>query len=67
MAFLDKLAKYFTLTGQSWEVKNQLRAMVCFRKVNLIQPFVGLGTFNIVFRRNVAIYCTLKDRKKTLE
>jgi len=32
--------------------------------MNLMQPFTGLGKFDIIFCRNVAIYFTLPDRKK---
>ncbi|NOQ46624.1 MAG: methyltransferase domain-containing protein [Desulfobulbaceae bacterium] len=60
----DKLNKYFTLTGGFWKVKDEIRAMVSFRKLNLMLPFAGLGKFDIVFCRNVAIYFTLEDRKK---
>ena len=58
------LQKYFTLFGDSWKVKDELRAMVNFRKFNLMQPFASLGKFDIIFCRNVAIYFTLDDRKK---
>ena len=60
----DKLTKYFTMIGQTWKVNDQLRAMVNFRKLNLMQPFMGLGKFDIILCRNVAIYFTLEDRKK---
>lgn len=60
----DKLAKHFSLNGQTWKVNDQLRSMVNFRKLNLMLPFVGLGKFDIVLCRNVAIYFTLEDRKK---
>lgn len=58
------LQKYFTLTGDSWKIKDEIRSMVNFRKANLMQPFTGLGKFDIIFCRNVAIYFTLQDRKK---
>lgn len=58
------LQKYFTLFGDSWKVKDELRAMVNFRKLNLMQPITALGKFDIIFCRNVAIYFTLDDRKK---
>ena len=60
----DKLTRYFTLAGQTWKVQDQIRSMVNFRKLNLMLPFVGLGKFDIVLCRNVAIYFTLEDRKK---
>lgn len=58
------LQKHFTLFGDSWKVKDELRAMVNFRKLNLMLPFTGLGKFDIILCRNVAIYFTLEDRKK---
>lgn len=58
------LQKYFTLFGDSWKIKDEIRAMVNFRKLNLMQPFTALGKFDIIFCRNVAIYFTLEDRKK---
>jgi chemotaxis protein methyltransferase CheR len=60
----DKLAKYFSVAGQTWKINDQIRAMVNFRKFNLMTPFIGLGKFDIVLCRNVAIYFTLEDRKK---
>ena len=58
------LQRYFTLFGDSWKIKDEIRAMVNFRKLNLMQPFSALGKFDIIFCRNVAIYFTLEDRKK---
>ncbi|MGB3212364.1 MAG: protein-glutamate O-methyltransferase CheR [Desulforhopalus sp.] len=58
------LQKYFTLLGDSWKIKDEIRAMANFKKLNLMQPFTSLGKFDIVFCRNVAIYFTLEDRKK---
>lgn len=60
----DKLTKYFTPAGQTWKISDQIRAMANFRKFNLMQPFTGLGKFDVVLCRNVAIYFTLEDRKK---
>ncbi|MDO8947064.1 MAG: protein-glutamate O-methyltransferase CheR [Desulfocapsaceae bacterium] len=60
----DKLQRYFTMFGDSWTIKDEIRAMVQFRKLNLMLPFSGLGKFDIIFCRNVAIYFTLPDRQK---
>jgi chemotaxis protein methyltransferase CheR len=60
----DKLIKYFSALGQTWKINDQIRAMVNFRKFNLMAPFTGLGKFDVVLCRNVAIYFTLEDRKK---
>ena len=60
----DKLQKYFSLSGNTWKIKDEIRVMASFRKLNLMLPFAALGKFDIVFCRNVAIYFSMKDRKK---
>ncbi len=63
----NKLTKYFFRDGAQWKVKDELRAMVTFRKLNLMQPFVGLGKFDVILCRNVAIYFSPEDRKRLFE
>lgn len=63
----DKLIKYFNPNRGSWRIKDEIRAMASFRRLNLILPFAGLGKFDIVFCRNVAIYFSLGDRKKLFD
>lgn len=60
----NQLQRYFSPAGDFWKIKDEIRAMVNFRKMNLMGPFIGLGKFDIIFCRNVAIYFTLPDRKK---
>jgi chemotaxis protein methyltransferase CheR len=60
----ERLHRFFTADGTNWKVKDQIRAIPTFRKFNLMHPFTGLGKFDIVFCRNVAIYFTMEDRKK---
>jgi len=63
----QQLDRYFFEKEQYWQLKDDIRRMVRFQKLNLMKPFVGLGTFDIVFCRNVAIYFTLDDRKKLFD
>ena len=60
----DRLQQYFTTEGGNWKIKDEIRSMATFQKFNLMQPFSGLGKFDIIFCRNVAIYFTLEDRKR---
>jgi chemotaxis protein methyltransferase CheR len=60
----DRLHLYFTPDGANWKIKDAIRSMASFQKLNLMHPFTGLGKFDIIFCRNVAIYFTLEDRKK---
>jgi chemotaxis protein methyltransferase CheR len=59
----EQMEKYFTAEGENWKIKDEIRALATFRKMNLMQPFEGLGKFDIIFCRNVAIYFTTDDRK----
>ncbi|MBF0469956.1 MAG: protein-glutamate O-methyltransferase CheR [Gammaproteobacteria bacterium] len=57
--------KYFTSSGSEWRIKDEIRTMVQFKKMNLMQPFNGLGgKFEIIFCRNVAIYFNHGDKIK---
>ena len=56
------VARYFTRVPRGWKIRDELRGMVCFRRLNLVEDFSGVGTFDIVFCRNVAIYFNEKDR-----
>ncbi len=41
---------------------DEVRSLVQFRRMNLLEPFVHLGKFDVVFCRNVAIYFTPETR-----
>ncbi len=57
------LQKYFTpMDRGGWKVKDELRGLVKFEKLNLHQSFVRLGNFHIIFCRNVAIYFSPEAR-----
>jgi chemotaxis protein methyltransferase CheR len=53
---IQMLVKYFKQTGEFWQVNPELRAMVQHRQLNLLHDFSSLGTFDIIFCRNVLIY-----------
>ncbi|MDB5517471.1 MAG: cheR1 [Tardiphaga sp.] len=53
---IQMLVKYFKQTGELWQLNPDIRAMTQFRQLNLLQDFAHLGTFDIVFCRNVLIY-----------
>jgi chemotaxis protein methyltransferase CheR len=53
---IQMLLKYFTQTGELWQLKPDIRAMVQHRQFNLLQDFSHLGTFDVIFCRNVLIY-----------
>jgi chemotaxis protein methyltransferase CheR len=53
---IQMLVKYFTQTGELWQLNADIRAMVQHQQLNLLQDFSHLGTFDVIFCRNVLIY-----------
>jgi chemotaxis protein methyltransferase CheR len=53
---IQLLVKYFTQSGDIWQLNADVRSMVQFRQLNLLQDFSHLGTFDVIFCRNVLIY-----------
>jgi chemotaxis protein methyltransferase CheR len=53
---IQLLVKYFTQIGELWQLNADIRAMVQHRQLNLLQDFSHLGTFDVIFCRNVLIY-----------
>jgi chemotaxis protein methyltransferase CheR len=50
------LLKYFVQKEEQWQIVPEIRAMVQFRQLNLLNDFTHLGVFDIIFCRNVLIY-----------
>jgi chemotaxis protein methyltransferase CheR len=53
---IQLLVKYFKQNGDLWQISPQIRSMVDYRSLNLIKDFGHLGSFDIVYCRNVLIY-----------
>jgi chemotaxis protein methyltransferase CheR len=53
---IQLLVKYFKQTGEFWQINADIRAMVQHRQLNLLHDFSQLGTFDVIFCRNVLIY-----------
>jgi chemotaxis protein methyltransferase CheR len=53
---IQMLVKHFTQVGELWQLNADIRAMVQHRQLNLLRDFSHLGTFDVVFCRNVLIY-----------
>jgi chemotaxis protein methyltransferase CheR len=62
---IQLLVKHFTQSGDIWQLNADVRAMVQFRQLNLLQDFSHLGTFDVIFCRNVLIYFD-QDTKTTI-
>ena len=53
---IQLLLKYFTQSGESWQIAADIRSMVQFRSANLLDDFSRFGMFDLVVCRNVLIY-----------
>jgi chemotaxis protein methyltransferase CheR len=53
---IQLLVKYFRQIGELWQINADLRAMVQHRQLNLLHDFSQLGSFDVIFCRNVMIY-----------
>lgn len=60
------LLKYFTQIGEQWQIAASLRSMVEFRQFNLLHGYEGLGTFDVIFCRNVLIYFDAPTKSEIL-
>lgn len=60
------LVKYFKQNGDQWQIAPEIRSMVDFRYLNLIEDFGRLGQFDIVYCRNVLIYFEMAMKANVL-
>jgi len=64
---IQMLIKYFDQEGDAWQLKDDIRNMVSFRPFNLLSSFAMLGSFDIIYCRNVLIYFDQPTKKEVLE
>jgi chemotaxis protein methyltransferase CheR len=64
---IQQLVKFFSQIGERWQIAPEIRAMVQFRTLNLLADFKPLGTFDLVFCRNVLIYFDQPTKTAVLE
>lgn len=64
---VQMLVKYFKQDGDKWQIDQRLRAMVKYREYNLLGDLAPLGTFDVIFCRNVLIYFDQATKARVLE
>ena len=60
------LIKYFKMVDNDWVIDEQLRELIEFRPMNLIQPWPIFQPFDIILIRNVLIYFNVETKKAIL-
>jgi chemotaxis protein methyltransferase CheR len=61
------LIEHFTQSGEQWQIAPELRAMVTWRQLNLLSDFCSLGTFDVIFCRNVLTYFDRETKSNVLD
>lgn len=64
---VTQLVKYFKQVPAGFQVVQALRDSITFREQNLLQPFTALGSFDVVFVRNVLIYFDTDTKRDVLD
>ena len=65
---IQMLPKYFTKTGDRWQITDTLRRRVTFQRHNLLDSFLRLAPpLDIVFLRNVLIYFELSAKTELFQ
>ena len=59
-------SKYFEPNGKVWVLKNEVKKMVSFKKLNLQENFSFLEKQDLIFCRNVLIYFSDEFKKEVL-
>lgn len=64
---IQLLIKYFNQVGDLWQISDDIKNMVSYRKFNLLDQFSLLGSFDVIFCRNVLIYFDQNTKTEVLE
>ena len=60
------LIKWFAKDGLDWRVKDDLRRMIEYKEMNLLETYPINGGLDIIFIRNVLIYFDVETKKMIL-
>ena len=61
------MVNYFTKVEDKWRINDNVKKMVEFRPMNLIQSWPVLPPLDLVFIRNVMIYFDVETKKAILK
>lgn len=59
--------RYFESDGKVWVLKKEVKNMVTFKKINLLEDFSFISRQDIIFCRNVLIYFSDEVKKSVLK
>jgi chemotaxis protein methyltransferase CheR len=62
----ELLARHFIEHEDFYVIKENLRRIVEFKSFNILEPFTQIGSFDVIFCRNILIYFTNEAKRKIL-
>ncbi|MCL1956086.1 MAG: protein-glutamate O-methyltransferase CheR [Fibromonadales bacterium] len=62
----DMRKKYFLQDGDNYIINNTIRNIIEFKAFNIQDPFTQIGSFDVIFCRNILIYFTDDAKRKIL-
>ena len=58
--------RFLTKVGSEWQLKDEIRKMIEFRELNLLESYGVVGTADVVLMRNVLIYFDIETKRQIL-
>ena len=58
--------RFLTKVGLEWQLKDEVRKMIEFRELNLLESYGMVGTADVVLMRNVLIYFDVETKRQIL-
>ena len=63
----EYLKRYFEPDDSQWVIRPDVKSLISFQHFNLLNSPVSLGTFDVIFCRNVLIYFEEATKRQVLE
>ena len=60
------LIKYFERRGSDFHIKDEIKSLIDFRQLNLMDQWPAMGPVSVIFIRNVLIYFDVATKKRIL-
>jgi len=61
------LVDHFVQDGTHWTISDEIKKMIVFKKLNLLDSLFSLGKMDLVFCRNVLIYFDVETKSKVVK
>jgi chemotaxis protein methyltransferase CheR len=58
--------RFLIKVGHEWQLKDEIRKMIEFRELNLLESYGVVGTADVVLMRNVLIYFDIETKRQIL-